>query len=183
MTDINNLKKRMENTLTSFQKDLSSLRTGRASVSLLDKITVDSYGSIVPLNQVGNVNAPEPRLLTIQVWDKTMVSIIEKAIITSDLGLNPSSDGQLIRIPMPDMTEDRRKEMVKIGGTYTEKTKIAIRNIRKDGMDSIKKAEKDGEISQDEMHTKCDEIQKITDEFVKKIDELFSEKEKDIMTV
>jgi len=183
MTEIQDLRARMENTISSFQKDLAGLRTGRASVGLLDKITVDSYGSMVPLNQVGNISAPEPRLLTIQVWDKTMVPIIEKAIVTSDLGLNPSSDGQLIRIPMPDMTEERRKEMVKIGGGYSEKAKIAIRNIRKDGMDSIKKAEKDGDISQDEMHGKSDEIQKATDEFVKKIDDLFAEKEKDIMTV
>jgi len=183
MTEIKDLRTRMESTISSFQKDLSGLRTGRASVGLLDKVTVDSYGSIVPLNQVGNISAPEPRLLTIQVWDKTMVPIIEKAIVASDLGLNPSSDGQLIRIPMPDMTEERRKEMVKIGGGYSERAKIALRNIRKDGMDAAKKAEKDGDISQDEMHGRSDEIQKATDEFVKKIDELFADKEKDIMTV
>ncbi len=183
MYDYEDLKKRMEGTLGALHKDLATLRTGRASPSLLDGIMVDAYGSMMPLNQVGTVNAPEARMLTIQVWDKGLVASVEKAIMNSNLGLNPSSDGQLLRIPMPDLTEERRKEMVKIGSGHAEKAKIAIRNIRRDGNESVKKMEKDGDISQDEMHHSTDEIQKLTDEYIKNVDSLFAEKEKDIMTV
>ncbi len=183
MSDTNEVKSKMENVITSFQKDLAGLRTGRASTALLDKVMVDAYGSMMPLSQVGTVNAPEARLLTVQVWDKSMVQAAEKAITNANLGLNPSSDGQLIRIPMPDMTEERRKEMVKIGSGFAEKARIAVRNARKDGMDVIKKQEKDGDISQDDMHHIGGEIQKLTDQYVEKIDQLLSDKEKDIMAV
>lgn len=183
MSDLSTIESKMENVVSAFQKDLSGLRTGRASTSLLDKVMVDAYGNLMPLNQVGTVNAPEARLLTVQVWDKSMVPAVEKAIASANLGLNPSSDGQLIRIPMPDLTEERRKEMVKIGSGYAEKSRIAVRNARKDGMDTIKKQEKDGDISQDDMHKLSADIQKLTDSYVEKIDNLFADKEKDIMAV
>ncbi len=183
MANMADLRKRMEGALSSFNSDLGGLRTGRASASLVDKVVVDAYGSMMPLSQVASVNVPEARLITLQVWDKSMVSAVEKAIINADLGLNPSSDGQLVRLPIPDLTEDRRKEMVKIGAKYAEDKKIAIRNIRRDGMESLKKAEKNSEISKDEMHAESDEVQKLTDEYVAKVDDAFKSKEEEIMTV
>lgn len=183
MYDYEDTAKRMDGALNALKKDLATLRTGRASPSLLDGVVVDAYGSMMPIAQVGTVNAPEPRMLTVQVWDKGLISAVEKAIMNSNLGLNPSSDGQLVRIPMPDLNEERRKEMVKMGSSYAEKSKISIRNIRRDSNDSIKKMEKDGDISKDEMHSLNDEVQKLTDDHVKSVDEIFSQKEKDIMTV
>jgi len=183
MSDFADLNKRMEGALNALQKELVGLRTGRASVNMVDGVVVESYGQMMPLNQVGTVSVPEPRMITIQVWDKGLVPSVEKAILNADLGLNPSSDGQLVRLPIPDLNEERRTEMAKIGSKYAEQAKIAIRNVRRDGMDSLKKQEKASEISQDEMHTQGDEIQKLTDDFVKKIDTLFAEKEKEIMTV
>jgi ribosome recycling factor len=183
MSNLKELETRMENSLTALNKDFGTLRTGRASPSLLDGIMVDAYGSMMPLSQVGTVSAPEPRTISVQVWDKGMIGAVEKAIMTSNLGLNPSSDGQLVRIPMPDLTEERRKEMVKIASSHAEKAKISIRNIRRDGNDDAKKAEKDGDISQDEMHALTDNIQKLTDDSVKRIDSALADKEKDILTV
>lgn len=183
MTDLQTLREKMENTLTAFHKDLSGLRTGRASVNLVDNVQVEVYGSLMPLNQVATVSVPEARMITLQVWDKANVSAVEKAIMNADLGLNPSSDGQLVRLPIPDLTEERRKEMAKIAGTYAEKARIAIRNVRRDGMESLKKSEKNGEISEDELHTESDNVQKLTDEYISKVDTDFKEKEKDIMTI
>ncbi len=185
MTDqlIQDLQKRMEASVEVLKKEFSGLRTGRASISLLDPIHVDAYGSKMPLNQVGTVSAPEARMLSVQVWDQGMVTAVEKAIRESDLGLNPSSDGNLIRIPLPDLSEERRKELVKVAAKYAEQSRISIRNIRRDGIESVRKMEKDGEISEDDKHHLQDEVQKVTDSEIKKVDELLAHKEKDIMTV
>ncbi|MCP4923315.1 MAG: ribosome recycling factor [bacterium] len=177
------IKGRMEKALESLKREFAGLRTGRASASLLDQISVDAYGSSMPMPQVGTVNAPEPRLLTVQVWDAGLVKSVEKAIRESDLGLNPSVDGNLIRVPMPDLTEERRKELAKVAAKYTEQGRISVRNVRRDGMDALKKEEKDGDISEDEKHRFSDEIQKLTDQFIKNIDEAFKAKEQDIMQV
>ena len=177
------IKRRMEGALDVLHKEFGGLRTGRASTSLLDPLSVDAYGQEMPLNQVGTIGVPEPRLLTVQVWDKGLVGVVEKAIRDSELGLNPSSDGQLVRIPIPPLSEERRGELVKIGGKYTEEAKIAIRNVRRHAMDNLKSLEKEGEISQDAHREYDDEIQALTDEFVKKMDESYEKKEQDIMQV
>ncbi len=178
-----NLTQRMESALKALQHEFSGLRTGRASTNLLDNVQVDAYGSMLPLNQVGNVTAPEARLLSVSVWDKSMVKAVEKAIRESDLNLNPAVDGQTIRVPIPAPSEERRKEMVKIAHKYAESSKVAVRNVRRDGMDELKKQEKDKQISEDEHRTQSDKIQKLTDDFVKKIDEMLVVKEKDILSV
>lgn len=183
MTNLEDLKRRMEGALSSLQGEFAGLRTGRASTSMLDPIQVDAYGSTMPLNQVANINAPEPRMLIVQVWDKTMVKAVEKAIRESDLGLNPAVDGQSIRVPVPELSEERRKELTKVAGKYAENGKVAIRNVRRDGMDSLKKQEKDGDISEDEHRRLSDEIQKLTDGFVQQVDDAYAAKEKDIMSV
>jgi len=183
MANIADLERRMEGALHSFQKELASLRTGRASASLVEGVNVEAYGSFMPMSQVASIGVPEPRLITLQVWDKELVQSVEKAITNANLGLNPSTDGQLIRLPLPDLTEERRKELVKIASKYQEQAKISVRNVRRDGMESLKKLEKDGNISQDEMHNKHDEVQKITDSFIEKIDEAFHLKEREILTI
>lgn len=180
-TVLKDVRKRMESTLAACERDFQGIRTTRASPALLENITVEIYGSRMPINQAATVGAPEPRLLTVQVWDKANISAIEKAITTSGLGLNPSADGTTIRIPMPDLTEDRRKELVKFAHQEAEKAKVSTRNIRRDGMDSLKKAEKSGDISEDELRAYSDDVQKVTDEFIKKIDDLLAKKEKDIL--
>lgn len=179
--DTAGLRKRMEGALKTLSHEFAGLRTGRASVNLLDSVMVEAYGSMMPLNQVASVNAPEPRLLSVQVWDKGMVKSVEKAIASANLGLNPAPDGQLIRVPIPELSQERRTELVKIAGKYAENAKVAVRNIRRDGMEYHKKLEKDGEISKDGHHQKSDEIQKLTDEFIKKIDDTLAAKEKEIM--
>lgn len=179
--DLPGLRKRMEGALKTLAHEFSGLRTGRASTNLLDSVMVDAYGSMTPLNQLANINVPESRLLTVQVWDKTMVKAVEKGIASAGLGLNPSADGQLIRVPIPELSQERRAELVKIAGKYAESSKVAIRNIRRDGMDHFKKLEKDGSVSKDEHQRKSDEIQKLTDEFIKKVDEALATKEKEIM--
>lgn len=181
--DINEIKRRMDGALKALHTEFSGLRTGRASASLLEPIMVDAYGNSMPLTQVGTVGVPEPRLLTVQVWDRSMVSAVEKAIMNAGLGLNPMSDGQLVRVPIPDLSEERRKELVKVASKYAEQGKVAVRNVRRDGMDSLKKLEKDGEISQDEHKRFADQIQAATDDFVAKIDEALASKEKDILKV
>ncbi|MFC1672831.1 ribosome recycling factor [Pseudomonadota bacterium] len=173
----------MDGAVEALHKEFSGLRTGRASTSLLDTITVDAYGAAMPLNQVGTVGVPEPRMLTVQVWDKGMVKSVEKAIMDSGLGLNPQADGQLVRIPIPPLNEERRKELAKVAGKYTEEARIAVRNVRRHAMDELKKAEKDNEISEDEMHQYSDEVQKLTDGSIGKIDEALSHKEEEIMQV
>ncbi len=183
MVDLKTYEERMEKTIDILKKDFSGLRTGRASVSLLDPVSVEAYGSKVPLNQVSNISVPEARLITVQVWDETLVSSVENSIRNSELGLNPMSEGNLIRIPIPELSEERRKEIVKIASKYTEDSKIAIRNIRRDAMEKIKSSEKNKEISEDESFQYSDDVQNITDKLVEKIDLLFSEKEKDILKV
>jgi ribosome recycling factor len=152
-------------------------------VSLLEPIVVDAYGAKMPINQLGTVSVPEPRMLSVQVWDRSMAKAVEKAIRDSDLGLNPQGEGQLIRIPLPDLTEDRRRELVKVAGKYAEGARVAVRNVRRDGMDMLKKLEKDGDLSQDDKHLYETEIQDLTDAHVKQIDEALEAKEKDIMQV
>lgn len=175
--------RRMEGAISSLKHSLSGLRTGRASASILDPIKVEMYGDFVPINQVGAVSVPESRLLTIQVWDKSAVKAIEKAISNSGLGLNPSVDGQLIRIPIPDLSEERRKELNKKAGEYTEQTKVAVRNVRRDGMDALKKLEKNKELSEDELKLHGNEIQKLTDDHIRKIDDLLTQKSKEILSI
>lgn len=177
------LQRRMDGALKTLHHEFGGLRTGRASPNLLDVVQVEMYGSHMPLSQLGTVSAPEPRMLTVQVWDKTAVKAVEKAIANANLGLNPAADGQLIRVPIPPLSEERRKEMVKVAGKYAEQAKVAIRNVRRDGMDALKAQEKAGQISEDDLHKQSDQIQKLTDDFVKKVDEALVVKEKDIMAV
>jgi ribosome recycling factor len=173
----------MEKAIESLRKELSRVRTGRASTTLLDEVRVDYYGTPTPLSQVGTLAVPEPRLITIQPWEKKLIPDIERAIFKSDLGLNPTSDGALIRIIIPPLTEERRKEMVKQVKKTGEESKIAIRNIRRDGNESLKKLEKNKEISEDELKRAEKEIQDLTDQFVKRVDEVVATKEKEVMEV
>lgn len=179
--DKNELTRRMEGAIATLTKEFAGLRTGRASTALLDHIQVEAYGSFMPLNQVGAVSVPEPRLLTVKVYDKSQVKAVEKAIANAGLGLNPMSDGDLIRIPIPDLSQERRVELTKVAKKYAEDSKVAVRNVRRDGMDSLKKLEKDGEISKDDHKRREDEIQKLTDQYVKKIDDILAVKEKEIL--
>jgi len=181
--DIEDIKRRMEGAVSSFQGDLGGLRTGRASPSLLEPITIDAYGSQMPINQVANITVPEPRMLSVSVWDKSMVSAIEKAIRESTLGLNPMTDGTTIRVPLPELNEERRRELAKIAHQYAENARIAVRHVRRDGMETLKRLEKDGEISQDDSRTKSDDVQKQTDQTISRIDSLLAEKETEIMQV
>jgi ribosome recycling factor len=175
------IQRRMHSAVESLKHDLAGLRTGRASTSLLDPIVVEVYGANMPLNQVATVSAPEPRMLTVQVWDRSNASAVEKAIRSAGLGLNPVSEGQLIRLPIPDLTEERRKELAKLVGQYAEKAKIAVRNVRRDGMDSLKQDEKKHEISQDEHKRLETEVQKLTDDTIAEIDAAAAAKEKEIL--
>ena len=181
--ELNIYDEKMKKTLEVLKKDLSGLRTGRASINLLDSILVEAYGSKVPINQVSNISVPEARLITVQVWDDGLVSIVENSIRNSELGLNPMIEGNLIRIPIPELSEERRKEIVKIASKYSEDCKVAIRNIRRDAMEQIKNHEKNKEISKDESFQFSDDVQKITDGFISQVDLLLEEKEKDILKV
>lgn len=180
---LNDTQNRMEKTLSSTRSDLGKVRTGRANLSLIDSIKVDYYGSNVPLKQIANLGVPESRLITIQPWDKTQLNIIEKAILKADIGITPNNDGNVIRLPIPPLTEERRKEIVKMIHHMGEDGKIAIRNIRKDAMNNLKTAEKEGNISEDEQFNGDIDIQNFTDDYSKKIDELIKSKEKEIMEV
>ncbi len=177
------LKRRMEGAVDNLYKEFGGLRTGRASANLLEPVNVEAYGSKMPLNQVATVSVPESRLLSVQVWDAGLVKATEKAIRDSGLGLNPQPEGTTIRIPIPDLNEERRAELSKIAGKYAESARVSVRNVRRDGMDALKKMEKDGEISEDELKRSSDEVQRLTDEKIQKIDTMLSEKEKDIMQV
>lgn len=176
-------KERMDKAVGALKDEFGSLRTGRASASLLDQIHVEAYGSSTPLNQVGAISVPEPRMITISVWDRGLVVSVEKAIRASDLGLNPVVDGQTLRLPIPPLTEERRKEIAKIAGKYAEQQRIAVRNVRRDANDDCRKAQKDGVISQDEEKRMEAEVQKLTDEAIKRIDEALKTKEQEIMHV
>jgi ribosome recycling factor len=179
--DKQDLERRMSGALDSLKHDLSGLRTGRASTSLLDPVTIEVYGAHMPLSQVATVSAPEPRMLSVQVWDRSSVQPVEKAIRSAGLGLNPITDGQTIRLPIPDLTEERRRELAKLAGQYAEKAKVAIRNVRRDGMDALKADEKKGEISQDEQKRHEADVQKITDRLIAEVDAAAAAKEKEIM--
>ena len=187
MSDFNEIKQdtvtRMDKTLDALKGDFGGLRAGRAHASLLDNIMVEAYGSPTPIAQVGTISVPDARTLSVSVWDKGLAKSVEKALRESDLGLNPVSDGQLIRIPIPPLSEERRKELVKVAGKYAEQNKIAIRNIRRDALDEIKKLKKDNLISEDYEKRFSNEIQKLTDDSIKKIDDLLGQKEKDILQV
>ena len=181
--DLNELKRRFEGAINSLKSDLAALRTGRASANLLDPITVEAYGSQMPLNQVANVSVPEPRMVAVSVWDKQMVGKVERAIRESHLGLNPITDGTTLRIPLPELNEERRKELVKVAHQYAESARVAARHVRRDGMESLKKSEKAGDIGQDDSRQQSDRVQKMTDETIAEIDKLLSVKEGEIMQV
>jgi ribosome recycling factor len=181
--DINDLKRRMAGAVTALRHDLASLRTGRASANLLDPIEVDAYGASMPLNQVATVSVPEARLLSIQVWDRSMVAAVEKAILKSDLGMTPNTEGQVIRLRVPEMNQQRRQEMVKVAHKYAEQGRVAARHVRRDGMDLLKKLEKDGHVSEDDAARQSDQVQKATDQTIGEIDQALASKEKEIMQV
>ena len=180
---MNELQRRMDGALEALRREFGGLRTGRASAHLLDPIVVKAYGSDMPLLQVGTVNVPEPRMITVQVWDRGLVQAVEKAIRDSNLGLNPQSDGQLIRLPIPELSQERRQELTKLAHKYAEQGRVAVRNVRRDGMDSLKKMEKDGKISQDEHRHQSEAVQKLTDDHIKKVDETLAAKEREILQV
>jgi ribosome recycling factor len=175
--------KRMEGSLNSLKNEFNGLRTGRASASLLDPVTVDAYGSVSPLNQVAGVTVPEPRMISVQVWDKGVVAAVDKAIRSAGLGLNPIIDGQTLRIPVPPLTGERRAELAKLAGKYAEGAKVAVRNVRRDGMDHLKKLQKDGDISEDELKKLSEQVQQTTDAHIKKIDDSLRHKEEEITQV
>ena len=179
--DKGDLERRMRGAVETLKHDLNGLRTGRASTSLLDPIHVEVYGANMPLNQVATVTAPEPRMLSVQVWDRSNVQLVEKAIRAAGLGLNPISEGQTLRLPIPDLTEERRKELAKLASQYAEKAKIAVRNVRRDGMDALKAGEKKGEITQDDHKRLEGEVQKLTDKIIDEIDQAATAKEKEIL--
>jgi ribosome recycling factor len=180
--DINDLKRRMQGSLGVLKQELSGLRTGRASASLLEPVQVDAYGTHMPLSQLATVSVPEARLLSVQVWDRTMVHAVEKAITAANLGLNPQTEGQVIRLRIPELNEERRKELVKVAHKYAEAARIAVRHVRRDGIDVIKKLEKDSQISKDDHERYSGEIQKATDQAIHDIDQLLATKEKEILT-
>ena len=185
MNEINkdDLSKRMDGAISSFNGDLAGLRTGRASTNMVDGILVDAYGQKMPLDQVGSISVPEARMISIQVWDKGLVVAVEKSIHESGLGLNPQVDGELIRIPIPELNEERREELSKIAGKYAEQAKISIRNVRRDGMDEIKKIEKEGSVGKDRAKDLEGEVQDLTDDYIKRIDDILSQKETEIRQV
>jgi ribosome recycling factor len=179
----NDLERRMEGATDVLHREFSGLRTGRASTGLLEHVQVEAYGSRVPLNQVGNVSVPDSRMLTVQVWDKGLVKAVEKGIVEAGLGLNPAAEGQVIRVPIPALTEERRTELSKVAGKYAEEARVAARNVRRHGMDELKRLEKDGEMSKDEQHKVSQIIQNLTNRYIEKIDELLANKEQEIMQV
>ena len=181
--DLGEIERRMRGALNVLKQEFSGLRTGRASASLLDPIMVSAYGNPMPLNQVATVNVPEARMITVQVWDKGQTSAVEKAIRKSDLGLNPVVEGQLLRLPIPELNEERRQELAKVAHKYAEQGRVAVRNVRRDGMENLKKAEKDGDMGKDEHHTLATKVQDLTDTVIKEIDEALANKEVEIMQV
>ena len=181
--DIDDIQRRMDGALEVLRREFGGLRTGRANASLLDSVIVAAYESEMPLNQLASVNVPESRMLSVQVWDKSMVKAVEKAILNAGLGLNPVADGQIVRVPIPELNEERREELSRVAAKYAEAARIAVRNVRRDGMDNLKHMEKDGELSQDDQHIWGDEIQSITDEHIGKIDDTLATKQQDIMQV
>ncbi len=181
--DLSGIERRMDGAQEALRREFAGLRAGRASISLLEPITVDAYGSVMPLNQVATIGVPEPRMLTVQVWDRGLAGAVEKAIRTAELGLNPASEGQLIRVPIPALSEERRIEITKIASKYSEQARVAVRNVRRDGMEMLKRMEKDHEISKDDHHLWSEEIQAMTDEHIKEIDVALAQKEEEILQV
>ena len=181
--DLSDVTKRMDGALKALAQEFAGLRTGRASASLLEPVTVEAYGAQMPLTQVGTISVPEPRMITVHVWDKSTVKAAEKAIREAGLGLNPQPDGQVIRVPIPELNEERRRELSRIAGKYTEQAKVAVRNVRRDGMEMLKRMEKAGDLSEDEHKIWADEVQTLTDDHIKKIDSAFETKEKEILQV
>ncbi len=182
-TRLNQYKTKMELSVETFSKEVSGIRAGRASTALLEPIKVEAYGSMMPLAQVGTISAPDARMLVVNVWDRSLVKSVEKAIRESSANLNPSSDGQTVRVPIPPLSEERRQELSKLAAKYAEEAKVAVRNIRRDAMDAVKKQEKGGEISEDDMKRLSDDVQTLTNEYTQKIDSLLEAKQKDIMQI
>jgi ribosome recycling factor len=181
--DLNELKRRMQGALQAFKQELSGLRTGRATSAMLDPVQVEAYGAHMPLNQLATVSVPEARLISVQVWDRSMVHPVEKAIINANLGLSPATEGQVIRLRIPELNEDRRKELVKVAHKYAEAARVAVRHVRRDGLDTLKKLEKDHKISKDDHDRDADQVQKTTDQSISEIDHMLAAKEKEILTV
>jgi ribosome recycling factor len=181
--DINELKRRMHGAVQSLKHELGGLRTGRAASSMLEPVQVDAYGTHMPLNQLATISVPEPRLLTVQVWDKSMVKAVEKAIVDSNLGLTPATEGQVLRLRVPELNQERRKELVKVAHKYAETARVAVRHVRRDGLDAVKKLEKNHEISEDDQERLAADVQKATDGTVSEIDQMLAAKEKEILTV
>src|ERR1700736_2678901 len=181
--DLNELKRRMQGAMAVLKQELSGLRTGRASPHLLDHVQADAYGSHMPLNQLATISVPEPRLISVQVWDKSMVHAVEKAIIAANLGLTPDTEAQVIRLRIPELNEERRKELVKVAHKYTEAAKVAVRHVRRDGLDVLKKALKDHQMSEDDEKRAAEQVQKLTDETIGELDRMLAGKEKEILTV
>ncbi len=183
MLDTDDLERRMDGAMTNLKTEFASLRTGRGSASMLDPVMVDAYGSMTPVNQVGTVNVPEPRMVTINVWDKALVGVVEKAIRESGLGINPQLNGTIIMLPIPELNEERRRELTKVAGTYAENARVSVRNVRRDGMDQIKKAKNNGDMSEDDQKIWEDEVQEMTDKFIKAVDSALENKQTEIMQV
>ena len=181
--DLDDIERRMVGALDALSREFGGLRTGRASASLLEPLSVEAYGAQTPINQVSTISVPEARMLTVQVWDQGLVKNVEKSIRESNLGLNPQTEGNLVRVPIPDLSEERRVELTKIAGKYAEQGRVAVRNVRRDGMDQLKKSEKAGDISQDDQRLYSDEIQELTDAHIKKVDETLQTKESEILQV
>ncbi|MEO9877154.1 MAG: ribosome recycling factor [Anderseniella sp.] len=181
--DLQDLRRRMDGAVDALKTEFSGLRTGRASAALLEPVTVEAYGSVMPLNQVGTVSVPEPRMLSVQVWDATLAPAVDKAIRNSGLGLNPMAEGAVIRIPVPELTEDRRRDLTKVAHSYAEKARVSVRNVRRDGMDTLKQMEKDSDISEDEHRQQSEQVQTLTDELIKAVDDLLNHKDAEIMQV
>jgi ribosome recycling factor len=181
--DFNELKRRMQGATQALKHELGGLRTGRAAASMLEPVQVDAYGTHMPLNQLATVSVPEPRLLSVQVWDKSMVKAVEKAIVDSNLGLNPATEGQVLRLRIPELNEERRKELVKVAHKYAEAARVAVRHVRRDGLDTVKKLEKNHEISEDDQERLAGDVQKATDAAISEVDHLLAAKEKEILTV
>jgi ribosome recycling factor len=180
---IKDLQRRMDGAIEVLRKEFGGLRTGRASASLLEPVTVNAYGGTMPLNQLANINVPEPRLITVQVWDRSMVKAVDKAIREAGLGLNPQTEGQVLRVPIPDLNEERRRELTRVAAKYAEAARVSVRNVRRDGIEALRRQEKEGEISQDEQRKLEKEIQLLTDQHVKRIDETLAQKDKEILQV
>ncbi|RCL02057.1 MAG: ribosome recycling factor [Candidatus Tokpelaia sp. JSC189] len=180
---LDDLRRRMDDIITAFKHELGSLRTGRASVNLLEPVMIEAYGSVVPISQVSNISVLEPRMLSISVWDRSIVVAVERAIRNSGLGLNPITNGTNLRVPLPELNEEHRRKLVKVAHQYAERARVAVRYVRRDGMDDLKKAEKDSNISQDEGHNLSDKVQKLTDDYVAEVNEILTSKEAEIMEV